>query len=238
MPQKDLTAFYTPLAIVIAGALIGAGLMFGLKGTTSAPLGEGGPSQPVDIKDVAIEDEPYLGNENAPVILAFWSDFQCPFCKAVEIGHPQIPTEPAIPSVIQQYVDTGKVKIVFKDFAFLGPDSTDAALYGRSVWSLYPRLYFDWRTAMYEAQDEEHGGFGNAASIDKLITSKFASMDISAIKADIQKNRDAYQKVIDANKVEAQGFGISGTPGFITGKSRIDGAQPFSEFQAAIDSQL
>ena len=114
-------------------------------------------SSKVHVKDVVTAGEPYLGDPNAPITIAFWSDFQCPYCKSFETGGiPQIPTPAAMPEIIKNYVDTGKAKIVFKDFAFLGPDSSTAALYGRAVWNLYPAQYMKWRTAMYQAQDGEN----------------------------------------------------------------------------------
>jgi protein-disulfide isomerase len=241
--QKDYSNLYTPLAIVLAGVLIGAGLMFGLRGNNnSAPAGSGPtPAQPsVNIKDVKIAGEPYIGKVDAPVILAFWSDFQCPFCKAFETGGvPQIPTPAAMPDIVKKYVDTGKVKVVFKDFAFLGNDSITAGEYGRAVWHLSPDQYFAWRTAMYKAQDAEGDqGFGDAATIDTLIKTQFPKMDDAAIKSDITKNKSAYDSAMQADQAEGQSFGITGTPGFVTGTKEIDGAQPFSAFQAAIDPQL
>ena len=240
MPKKDYSNLYTPAAIVMAGILIGAGLMFGLRGTAPAANTGTQPTQAVNIKDVKVAGEPYIGKENAPVTLAFWSDFQCPFCKAVEVGGVTgIPTVAALPDVVKNYVDTGKVKIVFKDYAFLGDDSIAAAEYGRAVWHLYPDQYFAWRTAMYIAQDDEGDqGFGDAPSIDSLIKSKFPNMNGAAIKADVTSNKTAYDAAIQADQTEGSSFGISGTPGFITGTTQIDGAQPFSSFQAAIDPQL
>lgn len=239
--KKDMSALYTPVAIVIAGAIIGGGLMYGLRGTGTPAPQTGGtqPTTAVNVKDVNTAGEPYLGQASAPVTLAFWSDFQCPFCKAVEIGHPQIPTPPALPDIIKNYVDTGKVRIIFKDYAFLGEDSTTAAEYGRAIWKLYPAQYFAWRTEMYKAQDDEGDqGFGDAASIDALIKEELPSMNLASIKADIAKNKSAYDTAIQADQAEGQKFGINGTPGFITGTVSIDGAQPFSAFKTAIDAQL
>ena len=240
--KKDYSNLYTPAAIVIAGVVIGAGLMFGLRGVgTAAPATSGTtPTQAVNIKDVKTAGEPVLGQANAPVTLAFWSDYQCPFCKAVEVGGVSgIPGTAALPDVIKEYVDTGKVKIIFKDFAFLGNDSITGAEYARAVWHLYPDQYFAWRTAMYVAQDAEGDtGFGNAATIDALIKAQFPKMSDSAIQSDVTANKSAYDAAIQADEAEGQSFGIQGTPGFITGTTEIDGAQPLSAFQAAIDPQL
>ena len=241
MPQqKDYSNLYTPAAIVLAGILIGGGLMFGLRGNSAPTTAGTQPTVPVNIKDVKTAGEPTLGQANAPVTLAFWSDYQCPYCKAFEVGGVAgIPGTPAMPDIIKQYVDTGKVKIVFKDFPFLGNDSITAGEYARSIWALYPDQYFAWRTAMYVAQDAEGDtGFGNAATVDALITSQFPKMSDATIKADIAKNKSVYDAAMQADEAEGQSFGITGTPGFITGTQEIDGAQPFAAFQAAIDPQL
>lgn len=237
--KKDVSALYTPAAIIVAGVLIGAGVYFGLSGTGGTPSPAGGtqPDVSVDIKHVKTDGEPYIGKENAPVTLAYWFDYQCPFCKAVEVGHPQIPTQPALPEVIKQYVDTGKVKIVFKDFAFLGDDSYTAADYAHAVWKLYPGKFFEWHDAMFRAQDEEHGGFGDEASIYAL-TKTISGIDADKVKADVAAHAAEYKAEAEADQTEAVSFGITGTPGFITGKVRIDGAQSFSAFKAAIDPQL
>lgn len=239
---RDVSALYIPGSIIIAALIIGGGLYFGLsaKGSAQGGTQPGQPTANVNIKDVKINGEPFIGNADAPVVMAFWSDFQCPFCKSFETGGvPQITTPPAMPELVKNYVNTGKLKIVFKDFAFLGEDSTTAAEYARAIWDLYPTQYFAWRTAMYKAQDDEGDrGFGDAPSIDKLIRSSFPQMDSAKIKAQIASKKDAYDAAIAADRAEGSKMGINGTPGFIIGKTRIDGAEPYAHFTAVIDSLL
>lgn len=234
--KRDFSNLYTPIAIVLAGAIIGVGVMMGLSKMGTSGVGTEELPE-VDIADVTIDGVPYIGEADAPVTLAYWSDYQCPFCKAVEMGHPQIPTEPSIPPLIEEYVNTGKLKIVFKDYAFLSEDSTTAALWGRAVWDLAPSKYWEWREAMFDAQDEEHGGFGNEASIYAL-TQGIDGIDADAVKARVASKMQEYQSLIDADKAEGTAMGIQGTPGFITGKTLIPGAYPISEFRSAIDEQL
>lgn len=238
-----MSKLYVPGAIVIGALIIGVFLMIGLSHGGGAAGTGGSPTVPaaaVNIKDVKTAGEPYVGQPNAPVVLAFWSDYQCPFCKAWEVGGVSgIPGPAVLPALMKQYVDTGKVKIVFKDFPFLGNDSNTAAEYGRAVWHLYPDQFFAWRTAMYAAQDQEGDqGFGNAATIDQLINTKFPQMNDGKIKADITANKSAYDAAMQADMQEGESFGIQGTPGFITGTTLIDGDQPLSAFSAAIDPQL
>jgi len=238
-PTTDRSALFLPVSIIIAGLLVGGGLYFGLANGGSA--GQGGTESPaiaVDIKDVNIDGDPYIGKVDAKVVLAYWFDYQCPYCKAVDVGGiPQIPIEPAMPLLIKEYVDTGKLKIVFKDFAFLSEDSTTAALYENAVWNLYPDKFYEWHEAMFRAQDEEHGGFGDEASIVALIGG-ISGMDAAKVKADVAANRAKYEAEIDADRAEGASFGINGTPGFITGKTLIPGAAEISSFKNAIDPQL
>ena len=227
--------FSIPIAIVVAGAFI-AGAIY-LSNAGSSTTGAKAPS--VNIKDVKIQaDDAIIGDKNAPVTLAYWFDYQCPFCKAVDVGGvPQIPIEPSMPALIKDYVDTGKLKIVFKDYAFLGEDSTTGALYKHAIWELYPEKFYAWHEAMFKAQDEENGGFGDEASILKLIR-KISGLDADRLKAKVAEKRDEYLKLIEEDQQEGASFGIQGTPGFITGKVLIPGADELKTFKAAIDAQL
>lgn len=237
---KDYTALYIPGAIVIAGIIIGVSLIVAFKGTSGAAAAGGTPpTAKVNVKDIPVSDsDPYIGDKNAPVTLIAWEDYQCPFCKAVEIGHDQIPTKPAMPDLIRDYVKTGKVRIVFKDFAFLGDDSKIAAMYEHAIWKLYPEKFYEWRVAMFTAQDDEGDkGFGDEASIIALIK-KMGGMDAAKLKADVTANVTEYAKMIDDDRAEASAIGINGTPGFVTGKVLIPGAVGIEEFKAAIDPQL
>ncbi len=226
-------------AVILAGILIaGAVIWNGQHPGTGSTAGTGGTPS-VNIKDVKTDGDPFIGDANAPVTIAFWSDYQCPYCKAFEVGGVDgITTAPGLPDIIQNYVNAGKVKVVFMDFPFLGNDSITGAEYGRAVWKLYPDQYFAWRTAMYTAQDQEGDqGFGNAASIDKL-DATISGLDAAKIKADVAANKAAYDAAWQADRAEGQKFGINATPSFIVGTQVIAGAQPYSVFQAAIDAEL
>lgn len=234
--------FTTPVAIIIAGIVIGISLIVAFKQPSgAAPAAAAAPAKvAVNVKDVKIiADNPYIGNANAKATLVEWSDYQCPFCKAVETGGiPQITIDPSMPTLIKNYVDTGKLRIVFKDYAFLGNDSITGALYEHAVWEKYPSLFYKWREAMYKAQDAEGDiGFGNEATILKLIAT-IPGMDANALKALVAQNKDKYTTIMNNDRAEGSSFGIQGTPGFITGTTMIDGAQPLSSFTAAIDPQL
>jgi len=234
--MENNNKFFLPVAVIAAGLLIAGAVVWNGQRPATPP---GGAQIAVDIKDINLEGRPFIGKADAPVTIAFWSDYQCPYCKAFETGGvPQIKTPAALPQIIEAYVDTGKVKVVFMDFAFLGNDSLVATQYGQAVWKLYPEQYFTWRTEMYKAQDEEGDeGFGDAASIDKL-TAKVAGLDVAKIVADVAANKATYDAIAEADKAEGAKVGIDSTPSIVVGKQLIKGAYPFDAFKAAIDAEL
>ncbi|MFA6502812.1 MAG: thioredoxin domain-containing protein [Candidatus Paceibacterota bacterium] len=235
MENNDITnKFFLPAAVILAGLFIAGAVLWNGSHPTTGTGGQAAGAAPaapvVDIKNVNTAGHPFIGSENAPVTIAFWSDYQCPFCKRFETD--------TLPQIITNYVATGKVKVVFLDFPFLGSDSIDGALYSRAVWKLYPNQYLAWHEAMTAAQDEEGDkGFGKAATIDKL-NATIAGLDAAKIAADVKANTAAYRATVDADRAEAGKVGVSATPSFVIGKTLIQGAYPYANFQAAIDAAL
>ena len=220
--------YLTPLAVLVGLILIAVAIAFGGKGI--ADNREGAPQGgAVDIQNVQTDASPYVGEENAPVVIAVWFDYQCPFCKRFELE--------TLSRIYDEYVTNGQVRIVYKDYQFLGPDSATAALYARAVWEAYPDRFYEWFVAMAEAQDEEHGGFGDLASITEL-TKNLGGMDTDRISRLMSENKSEYEAAIAADRAEGASFGINGTPGAIVGTSLIAGAQPYEKVKALVDAEL
>jgi protein-disulfide isomerase len=236
-----LRDFLSPLAIVIAGLMISGSIVWsnlqssqvsGLESIAAAP--PIAPAQPppapvADIAKVNLEGEPFIGDANAPVVMAYWFDYQCPYCRQEE--------ENVLPQLIKDYVDTGKVRIVFKDFQFLGPDSQTAGLAGRAVWEVAPEKFGDWHKAMYDKQDDENAGWGNKDDIIAM-TKTIAGIDAAKVEALMTSQEADYSKVLQADAAEGNAMGVSGTPTFVVGKQMIVGAQPYQSLKAAIDEVL
>ena len=183
----------------------------------------------VNIKDVDIKGEPFIGKEDAPVVMAYWFDYQCPFCKKFETD--------VLPSLVANYVDKGKLKIVFKDFQFLGPDSQTAGLAESAVWETSPQNFLKWHQAMYEKQDGENGGWGGKTDIIAL-TGTIAGIDADKVSGLMDSKKSEYQKELDEDKAEGGKFGINGTPGFVIGTQSISGAEPLNVFTQVIDAEI
>ena len=185
-------------------------------------------NQGPDINNVNTENDPFIGKADAAVVMAYWFDYQCPFCKKTE--------QEIVSKLISEYVNSGKLKIVFKDYAFLGSDSTTAGLAANAVWEIAPNKFFEWHKAMFEKQDNENGGWGSKADI--LALTQSLGIDSSKIGQLMASKEAEYQKEMDSDKAEGTSFGINGTPGSIIGKQLISGAQPYETFKASVDAVL
>ena len=95
------------------------------------------------------------------LILSRDSDLQCPFCQQFETS--------AMPTIVRRYVRTGKLKVVARPIAFIGPDSKrgrDAAL----AAGLQGKL-FDFAQLLYVNQGEENTGWLDDAMVKSAATS-------------------------------------------------------------------
>jgi protein-disulfide isomerase len=234
-PPKNNWAL--PLAILLAGLFIGGGLIYGANKKATVVSDTHQPVQqaqkdapPVDIAKVKIDGEPFVGSPNASVTIAYWTDYQCPFCKRFEAD--------AITQIVNDYVKAGKVKIVFKDFQFLGPDSQTLGKFARAVWALAPDKFYAWHNAMYENQGTENTGWATEAKIFSISKTVLGTNLTSQAVQLSKKNAAEYQKEIDADKAEGATFGVQGTPGTIIGKNLISGAQPYAAVKQLIDLEL
>lgn len=230
--QTKTNLLAIPIAIVIAGAIIGGALLAALRqpGSPTAAITQQPKARVVDVSKVKTEDEPFIGKQNAPVTIAYWYDYQCPFCQRNE--------EDTMPQIVKDYVDTGRVKVVFKDFQFLGPDSQTLGKYSRAVWETAPAKFYQWHKAIYDNQGAENTGWATEAKILSITTSVLGVGDTGKVAALVNAKGDEYQREMDVDKEEGATMGINGTPGTIIGKQLIEGAQPYAQFKAAIETAL
>jgi protein-disulfide isomerase len=233
LSSKDLL---TPIAVIIAGIMISGAILWSTKQivdvarlTYGAQAAASPPTAAADITKVSQEGVPFIGDPKAPVVMAYWFDYQCPFCRENE--------EKVMPRLITDYVKPGKLKILFKDFAFLGPDSQTAALAARAVWEVAPDKFYDWHKAMFDHQDEENAGWGKKEDIIAL-TKTIPGIDAAKVERLMTDRAKDYQKEAEADGAEANAMGVTGTPGAIIGKQLIAGVPRYEQLKAAIDAGL
>jgi len=227
--------YLTPIAVVVGALIIALAYVYGhgaVTGTTGATGTTGTQqAQAVDIKDVKTDGDPYIGDANAPATMALWFDYQCPFCKQFDTT--------TLKQLYTNYVQTGKLRVVFKDFQFLGNDSLTGAEFARAVWHLYPDQFYTWYEAMFTAQDAEGDtGFGNQDSIVTMTKAQVPAINTDKVLADIAANKAQYDAAIQADKDEGTTFGINGTPSMIIGTTMLSGAEPYATVSQLVDAEL
>ncbi|MCW1930099.1 MAG: thioredoxin domain-containing protein [Candidatus Kerfeldbacteria bacterium] len=201
-------------------------------GKTNSNTNTGGTvkTATADASKVTTTNDPVVGNADAKVTIAYWYDFQCPFCQRNE--------KDTISKILSNYVDTGKVKLVFKDFAFLGADSTTLGQYSRAVWDTAPDKYAEWHTVIFENQGQENSGWATQEVIEGLTKQVFDDATTAKIVDLVKTNGTTYLAEMTSDKTEGSSFGVTGTPAMIIGTQFINGAQGYAVAQAAIESAL
>ena len=162
-----------------------------------------------------------MGSPNASVVIVEYSDFQCPFCARFYRD-----TEGQIKS---NYIDTGKVRFVYKHFplnsihsyAQKAAEASECAAEQGKFWEYHDKL-FDNQKSLFTNSLKQY-----AVDIGLNATQFNSCLDSSAMQ---QKVSNDYQQGIAA--------GVKSTPTFFINGQRIEGAQPYSVFEAAIEKEL
>lgn len=237
LAKINLRQTYVPILVVLllaASFLIGAlytkisylekGSLGAAPSAAQPQTGPNAPTKPGAKVDVSVGHLPTLGDKNAKVKVVEFADFQCPFCerwfKDVEA------------SLIKDYVNTGKVQFAFRQYAFLGQESTWAAQ--ASECANEQGKFWDYHNYLYDHQGGENSG---AFTKDKLIG--FAqTLGLNTDQFSSCVNSDKYAKNVSDDLSAGQKVGVNGTPATFVNGQLVVGAQPFSAFKTVIDQEL
>ena len=173
---------------------------------------------------------PALGSESAPITIVEFGDYQCEAC--YDWFHNTRST------LIDNYIETGKAKLVFLDLPFLGRDSITAAQ--ASYCAEDQGKYWEYHTMLYTFQD----GHPDSGWADRDRLNAFASsLDMNMDEFNECMDSSKYKNRVKANFDEAMKNDAKSTPTFIIisqdGKTeKFAGAQPYSVFAATIESML
>ena len=173
---------------------------------------------------------PILGDPDAPVTIVEFGDYQCHQCHNWFLD--------TKPMIMRDYIETGKVNLVFVDFAFLGRDSPKAA--EATYCADDQNKYWEYHDSLYTAQESTiDNGWANSERLKAFAFNLNLDMDLFNECLDSGK----YSKRVQYNSQEARDNGVRGTPGFFIvdsdyNQTQIGGAQPFSVFQKILDSMI
>jgi protein-disulfide isomerase len=179
-----------------------------------------------------MDDDMTKGSDSAPLVLVEFSDFECPFCGRF--------SSQTLPSIVTEYVDTGKLQIVYRDFplsfhptAQKAAEATECADDQGKGWEMHDLIYANQ---------------GQMGSTQASAVSTFKSWAI-----DLNLDSTTFDSCLDSGKYESEvlsdasdgvAIGVRGTPAFRLGRRdgsqivEISGAQPYEVFQANIEQLL
>ncbi|WP_448189131.1 DsbA family protein [Azospirillum sp. sgz301742] len=197
-------------------AALGAFALFAAVALVGSPAG----AQTIDTTK-ALTDR-VLGDPKAPVTIVEYASLTCPHCARFEAE--------TLPKIKEKYIDTGKAKLVFRDFPF-----DQWALRASMLARCAPQeRYYPLLDVLFKGQQQWSSAKDPAAALTQI--GKLAGISEDTIKAcwNDQKLADGILNI----RLEAQNKDkIESTPTFVLndGAARIEGAQPFEAFAAAID---
>lgn len=183
--------------------------------------------------NLEVEDDPTIGSKDSKVIFYEFSDFQCPFCRRFFTD--------SLSQLEKEYVNTGKVLFVYKDFPLtqIHPGALPAAVY--SECANKQGKWKEFHDAVFNEQNKQGGGtvqFGQA-ELDQW--AKMAGLDMNDLARCVQDPSVVAEVQNDQNT--GVSLGVSGTPSFFIGSPdkgfvNIVGAQPYAVLKQAIDQKL
>ena len=228
-PSLAIGAVIASIAIVIAFiSFNGISESAELSMESPPKIQQTGPPK-ITLNTFLANGSPVLGNSDAPITLVEFGDYQCHFCNVFFKSTEE--------DIIENYVKTGKVKMIFKDYNIIGPDSINAS-HG-SHCANDQGMFWEYHDILYSNWTGENNGW---ASSENLI--KFAQ----EIGLDLDKwsecmSNGKHSQTILASNEDAGKLGLTGTPAFFVigpdGKTtKLFGAQPLEVFERIFDEEL
>ena len=183
------------------------------------------PPQPTGPMDVDTAESPSLGNPNAPITIVEFTDFQCPFC-----GRHAAQT---FPLILENYVEAGLVRYVFKDFP-LGnhPQAPKAAEAARCAHDQGEFL------TMHQLLFERQNAWSGQSNAPALFSGYAAELGVDIALFDECLNSGKYEAAVMADLQEGISLGITGTPSFVVNGQLVVGALPYATFDQAFQAIL
>ncbi|HLI28393.1 MAG TPA: thioredoxin domain-containing protein [Chloroflexota bacterium] len=192
---RGTSARPTPWSIglaVAAAVVLAAGLIW-LGQRTSEPAA------------ATLADGPARGAPDAPVVIEEWADFQCPACRLFALG----PTR----QVLDQRIASGQVRLVFHNFAFLGPESETAA--AAAACAGEQGRFWEYHDQLYREQAGENRGTFNRATLERFAAA--IGLDGQAFAACLDDGQQL--AAVREERRQGQAKGINSTPTlFINGQ--------------------
>ena len=202
---------------VLIGAVSGTFLAFYLEAQPDSSI--------LTATKLTTGGSPLLGDTDAPITILEWGDYQCTFCYKFH--------QDTLHIIQQDYIETGKVNLIFKDYPLNGPDSLLAA--EASYCAKDQEKYWQYHDELYENWGGERTGWITRDSLDQFAANVGLNLAVFNECLDKQIHQETVISVHESGKK----LGIDATPSFLVFNDekiiKIRGNQPLEVFQRAFE---
>jgi len=173
---------------------------------------------------VTPEGEPYRGSPDAPLQLIEYSDFLCPHC--AEMSN-------ALTALAPDYIQTGKLRVIFRNFAFLTPESTAAAEASECALNQGADKFWHYHDLSYARQ-----GDGLSAYTPTQLKAYAAEMGLDTTAFNTCLDSQATLSKVQADVNEGTSQGVKATPTWFLNGQMEEGAMTEAELRTLFDDTL
>jgi protein-disulfide isomerase len=181
------------------------------------PVGHATEVSALERYDIPVEGQPFLGLENAPIVIVEFSDFNCGYCRKwhQETFQPLLDAYP------------GQIRFVHRDYPFLSEESLNAAVAAQCAYE---------QDAFWEYHDRLFTRSEPKGAETYLLFAQELGLNIQNFQACLESESALEEVIHDAQF--ASDIGIRGTPTFFINGIMVVGAQPLQVFISIIDQEL
>lgn len=226
-PKHNFSKFkdyFIPALILLSGIFL-SGTIFWKNNAPEKTLP--GTILPINTSNERISikidsSDPILGDPKAAVTIVEFYDFQCGYCKLF--------AQQSLPRIINNYIKTGKAKIVFKDFILKGEDSKSAAVAANCAFE--QNKFIDYHDELFALSD-----FNEPLSKENILAIA-QKLNINIFKFNNCLANTSNRESVDQDTKEGKLAGATGTPTIFINGIKVSGAQNFSVYDTIIKQEL
>jgi protein-disulfide isomerase len=186
------------------------------------------PVASAQAKFIGIDDDPQLGKADAKVTIIEFGDYQCPLCRAF--------WRDTLPRIKKEYVETGRVRIVFRDFPIqdVHPEATMTAVAAECAED--QGKYWEFHDKVFREQDRRGRDVVRYRIADVKRWATEVGLEAAAFSECLDSER--HKAEVQKDHQDGADIGMNGTPVFFINGRALVGAHPFPTFQKVIEEEL
>ncbi|MEC1719191.1 DsbA family protein [Schinkia azotoformans] len=210
------------LTLVIVATMVA--LVFANGSTNSTSTTE----QTFD-KAPSIEGQPILGDPNAPITVVEFGDYMCPACKAWGQDY--------FPALMDEYINTGKVKFVYVNVMFHGEESILGSLAAESIYKQNPEAYWQFHKELFNSQPtDEHEASWINNDLLLTIANSIPTIDTDKLQNDLVQQ--SAMKEIEIDKKLVEDYKVEFTPSIMVNETMLEDPFDYERIKTLIEQEL